>query len=175
MHAPLLIVVTGMPSSGKTTIAEALPLRLGLPLIAKDDIKERLFDSLGTGDVEWSGRLGEAAYALIFEFARTLLASRCSAIVEANFFQDQEAEFSRLPTHLVVQIHCDAPLPVLVQRYEGRVRHAGHNDDQKVRELANRFESGAHSPLNLPGDLIQLDTTHSIDAEAVADRLLGAL
>ena len=35
---PVLVVVTGMPSSGKTTVAEALSRRLRLPLIAKDEI-----------------------------------------------------------------------------------------------------------------------------------------
>jgi predicted kinase len=164
-----------MPSSGKTTVAEALSLQLELPLVAKDEIKERLFDTLGTGDVDWSGRLGEAAYALVFAFAGRLLASGCSAIVEANFFQDQAADFSRLPAHRVVQIHCDAPLAVLVQRYEGRLRHPGHNDDQKVRELAERFESGTHAPLNLAGDLIRIDTVKAMDVGQVADRLRGAL
>jgi len=43
---PLLIVVTGMPSSGKTTVAEDLSRRLQLPLIAKDTIKESLYDTL---------------------------------------------------------------------------------------------------------------------------------
>ena len=174
MPAPLLIIVTGMPSSGKTTVAEALSVRLRLPLIAKDEIKEGLFDSLGTGDVEWSGRLGRAAYVLIFGFARTLLASGISAIVEANFFKGQEAEFSRLPEHRLVQVHCHAPLAVLIRRYAGRVRHAGHHDDQKVKELAMRFESGAHAPLDLPGELIQLDTTNSVNAEVLADRLREA-
>lgn len=99
-----------MPSSGKTTVAEALSRRLRLPLIAKDEIKERLYDTLGTGDVEWSSRLGEAAYALILGFARTLLASGTSTIVEANFFRGQEEEFAALPEHRLVQLHCAAPL-----------------------------------------------------------------
>jgi predicted kinase len=60
-----------MPSSGKTTLADALARRAPLPLVAKDDLKESLYESLGTGEVSWSGRLGAAAYALIFALART--------------------------------------------------------------------------------------------------------
>src|SRR5690349_14686664 len=78
---PLLVVVTGMPSSGKTTIAESLAERLHLPLVAKDVLKESLFETLGPGDVEWSGRLGDAAYNLIFDLAATTLAARVSLIV----------------------------------------------------------------------------------------------
>jgi len=168
---PLLLVVTGMPSSGKTTVAEGLAGRLGLPLIAKDEIKESLYESLGADDVTASGRLGTAAYALIFRLARTLLASGVSLIVEANFFHDQEPDFASLPEHRLVQIHCDAPLAVLVERYGNRSRHAGHHDAEKIKELPARFESGAHSPLRLAGDLIRLDTTEPVDLDALAERV----
>jgi predicted kinase len=175
VEAPLLVVVTGMPSSGKTTVAQALSRRLPLPLIAKDDIKEQLYDALGTGDVLWSERLGAAAYALIFAVARSILTSGTGAIVEANFFRGQEGDFAVLPDHRVVQVHCDAPLAVLVDRYRGRVRHPGHHDGQKVNELAARFDSGAHAPLDLPGNLVRVDTTVLVDEQLLVERLRASL
>ena len=168
---PSLIVVTGMPASGKTTIARALSRHLGLPLIEKDELKERLYDTLVTGDVEWSGRLGLASYALIFSFARTVLGSGRSVIVEANFFRGSEEQFSTLPEHRVVQIHCHAPLAVLVERYANRTRHPGHHDDSKVNELAARFETGAHSPLDLPGELIEIDTAQPVDEGVIVTQV----
>ncbi len=54
---PTLVLVTGAPGSGKTTLAMPLARHLGLPLITKDTIKEALFDTLGTGDHTWSQRL----------------------------------------------------------------------------------------------------------------------
>ena len=172
---PLLLVVTGMPSSGKTTVAEGLAGRLGLPLIAKDAIKESLYESLGAEDVSASARLGTAAYTLIFGLARTMLASRISLIVEANFFRDQEPDFASLPDHRLVQIHCEAPLAVVLQRYGNRSRHAGHHDAEKIKELPARFESGAHSPLTLPGELIQLDTTEPVELDSLAERIRARL
>lgn len=172
---PLLVVVTGMPSSGKSSVAGALSRHLRLPLIAKDAIKEPLYDALGTGDVTWSGRIGEAAYALIFSLAATLLASDVSPIVEANFFHGaQESRFDALPEHRVLQIVCEAPLPVLLERYALRERHPGHHDDEKIHELAGRFESGAHRPLELAGDLVRLDTTRPVDVAGLASDV-GAL
>jgi adenylate kinase family enzyme len=56
---PLLLIVTGPPGVGKTTVAEALAPRLGLPLLAKDDLKETLHDaSEAKGE---SGRSGSAS------------------------------------------------------------------------------------------------------------------
>lgn len=175
MDAPLLVVVTGMPSSGKTTIAESLAEHLNLPLVAKDDLKESLFETLGPGDVAWSGRLGDAAYDLMFGLARTMLSSRVSLIAEANFFRGQASRFRSLPPHRLVQVHCSAPLAVLLERYAARERHPGHHDDEKIRELPARYESGAHDPLDAPGEIIRVDTTEPVDVEALADRLRGLL
>lgn len=175
MRAPLLVVVTGMPSSGKTTVAEALSRELRLPLLAKDEIKESLYDTLGAGDISWSGRLGDAAYALIFAIARTLLDSSVSLIVEANFFRDHTTGFRSLPEHRLVQIHCAAPLDVLLERYAQRVRHPGHHDAEKIGELPGRFESGAHAPLDLDGELIELDTAGPVDLSTVAGRVRAQL
>jgi predicted kinase len=171
---PTLILVTGMPSSGKTTVAEALARQLRLPLIAKDAIKESLYDSLGAEDVASSGRLGAAAFAVIFALARIALASGASLIVEANFFPDQESEFAALPAHRLVQVHCDAPLSVLLDRYASRTRHPGHHDAEKIKELPVRYESGVHGPLRLDGKLIQLDTTQPFDVAALAQRVRDA-
>jgi predicted kinase len=168
---PLLLAVTGMPSSGKTTVADGLARRLRLPVIAKDEIKESLYDSLGADDVGASERLGRTAYALIFALARSMLDSGVSAIVEANFFQGQKEDFASLPAHRFVQIHCHAPLAVLTERYASRSRHAVHHDAEKIKELPERLASGAHEALDLPGTLVELDTTLPVDLDALAARV----
>ena len=56
-----VIVVTGIPGSGKTTLAFALAETMGSSVISKDEIKESLMDSLGTGDNDWAKALSRAA------------------------------------------------------------------------------------------------------------------
>jgi predicted kinase len=171
---PLLVVVTGMPAAGKTTVARGLATELALPLVTKDDIKERLYEALGTGDVEWSRQLGSAAYSLIFAFCRELLAAGHPLIAEANFFAGRhEGDFLALPPHRLVQIHCYAPLELLTERFAGRSeRHEGHLDRERVGELSERLASGLHAPLALGGELVELDTSQPVDVRQLADRLL---
>ena len=89
-----MVVVTGPPAAGKTTIARELASRLRLPLIAKDTIKEALFDGLGTGDLEWSQRLGTGTYLAMLALAEDSVAAGADLILEANFIRGGEARLA---------------------------------------------------------------------------------
>jgi predicted kinase len=149
-----------MPASGKTTLARRVAAELRMPLLEKDVLKEELFDTLGTGDVEWSQRLGTATYELLVLGARALLAAGRPVILEANFFRGSEPRFRDLPVHRLVQVHCHAPLDVLLDRYRERVttRHPGHLDALRVDEVRARFESNLNGALSLDGELVPVDT-----------------
>lgn len=169
---PLVVVVTGPPAAGKTTIARALAARLRLPLIAKDTIKEALFDGLGSGDLAWSQRLGTGTYLAMLSLAEDSVAAGASLVLEANFVRGSEIEtrLAALPARFV-QIHCSAPLEVLLARYGGRERHPGHVDSERIDALQDAVETGRHDPLDLPGETIRLDTSEQVEIDDVLARL----
>ena len=170
MKRPLVVVVTGPPAAGKTTIARELAARLRLPLITKDTIKEALFDGLGTGNLAWSQRLGEATYLAMLALAEESVAAGASLVLEANFIRGGEARLPALPARFV-QVHCSAPLDVLVERYASRERHPGHIDSERIDALRDAVETGRHDPLDLPGETIRIDTSDPVDLVALGDQV----
>jgi predicted kinase len=172
---PLVVVVTGPPAAGKTTIARELAAALRLPLIAKDTIKEALFDGLGTGDLAWSRRLGEATYLALLALVDESVAAGASLVVEANFVRGSELE-TRLAAlrARVLQVHCSAPLEVLTERYGRRERHPGHVDAERIDALREAVESGRHDPLDLGGETVRIDTSRPVDLAQLVARAMAA-
>ena len=78
----VFVLAAGPPGSGKTTLAVPLAAELGLPLIAKDAIKEVLMETLGSpATVEQSRVLGRAAVETMLAVAQT----SPGAVLESNF------------------------------------------------------------------------------------------
>lgn len=167
LDLPRLIVITGAPGSGKTTLGRQIAQRFHLPIIAKDDIKESLFDSLGWKDRAWSIQVGRATYGLIYYFVEAQLAAGRSLVVESNFDAESAgAKFSELRSRhnfAPLQIVLTARSDVLVERFKLRAhtqaRHPGHVDqlstDAEIAAVCQR----EYAPLDLGGKILEIDTT----------------
>ena len=167
---PRLVVGTGPPGAGKTTIATAVADELEIPLIAKDELKEKLHDSLGGEGREWSQRLGVATFGLIFHVLAELLGNRCSVVAEGNFSQAEP--FRALPAARVLQLHVWAPPEVVRQRFAARHRrHPVHYDADVVDEVPARLSAGEWAALEIGGDLVRVDTTTFPDLPELVGRL----
>ncbi|MEY4745207.1 MAG: hypothetical protein RL272_1152 [Candidatus Parcubacteria bacterium] len=167
MARNVIIIVSGPPGAGKTTLASSLSELLGVPLLTKDGVKESLFDSLGWGDREWSKMLGAASIELLYHVIGTHLQAGDPLIVEANFLS-RLAETrlgSMLKEHgaYPIQITCSAKEEVLNdrvrQRWDSGKRHPGHGDVALLHDRAPGWSVGAYGALNIGGSVYRVDTT----------------
>lgn len=165
INAPLLVIVNGPPASGKSTLGKQIAAGLGVPFIAKDDIKEELYDSLGKVERALSGKLGEASMRIMYTVARRVLDAGVSVVIEANFYQGvSEPDLSELLQYAdAVNVHCEAPEEELVERYaerdEAGDRHPVHKNAKKAEELEEEIDEGTYEPLDLDVPLIRVDTS----------------
>jgi predicted kinase len=166
------VLVSGAPGAGKTTLARPLAQLLGLPLIAKDDIKETLVDVLGDLDGEraWSRKVGGASMELLWKLAERAP----SAVLEANFrpYSDYERErLTRLEAR-IVEVYCRCPAELLMQRFHERAQtaHPAH----PLRDLTPEHLAEFDRPLGL-GAVIEVDTTRPVDIQSLANQVTALL
>jgi len=125
-----VVLITGPPASGKTTLARNLAERLDLPVLAKDRIKETLSDEL---DDTRTHVLGNASFQLLMHLVGELARGSGAFVVENAFRTgDGPALQQRLAGADVLHIHCDATHATLCARMRQRVvrgeRHPSHAD-----------------------------------------------
>jgi cytidylate kinase len=170
---PTIILITGHPATGKTTLAEALSDHFAMPVITKDAFKERSFDTLGYSDKAWSLKVSAASHRIIDYLLEQELAANRSLILESNFKPEiDDQRFQRIRTRhpsIWIQVLCWARGDVLFERYmarqESAERHPGHAEIATAEETRLAMGSGKADVLTMPDMTFEFDTT---DLSAVA-------
>ncbi len=85
MIKPYLLVVTGRPGSGKTTLARELGEKLFMPVISRDQIKEGYVHTFGKRHGELPDDTNKIATDIYFDIIMNMLANKVSLIAEAAF------------------------------------------------------------------------------------------
>ena len=173
-----IVMVSGAPGAGKTTIARPLARALNMPLFSKDSIKERIHDVLtetGPAETGWSRRLGAVAMEMLW----LLAADAPACVLEANFWSKHGPQNDSLRAlsegGKLVEVYCTLPKEVAMQRFRDRYaageRHAIHTDRELLLE---RWEADFSAPVGI-GHVLEVDTSAPVDVARVAAEVRALL
>lgn len=170
-----LVMVNGVPASGKSTVALALAEKTGWPVLSIDTIKNPHLELFENVDREFNRLLGRASYKAIFSIIRDAPPGS-TFIVDAWFgFQPintlkQHAQMAGITR--IAELWCQAPPAVVAERYTKRssARLHGHPGPEYAAELVKLAENAEPARL---GPVISIDTTQPYDLGRIRNFLTG--
>jgi predicted kinase len=155
--APLLIVLVGLPGSGKTTLSRWLQREIGITIVSRDDIRAAMFPACLYTDREKRAAFEAMQGAL--EVSLALGIDVCTdgmAFSSASDLKEVTAIAPRVGADLVV-FDCQCPVEVAQRRVEAdRSTVFPDRTAQLVADVAARFSS-------LPEIVIPIDMTQPVD------------
>ncbi|HEY9642602.1 MAG TPA: AAA family ATPase [Coleofasciculaceae cyanobacterium] len=166
MNKPLLVVVTGRPGSGKTTLAHTLTQKIGCPAICRDEIKEGFVNTMQSSHESLGKDVNQNIYSLFFEILDFLLTKQITLVAEAAFQHHLWAspleKLSRIAQIKIIVCKVDPHLAKsrFVQRGLSDPNRLRFHGDQGVRAAQEGLELpiGSYNPPLLPIPTLEVDT-----------------
>ncbi|MBO0728967.1 MAG: AAA family ATPase [Acidimicrobiaceae bacterium] len=147
--APRLVLVGGLPGTGKSTLAAALADRLGYAVLSTDELRHQL-EPGGGGDGYRTGlyrpEVTAATYRALLDQAGRALAMGELVILDASWsdarWRRQAAETAAHRDATLVELVCEVPAPIAEERIRLR-RAAGAGASDATAAIARRMAADA--------------------------------
>lgn len=170
MEHGTFIVMSGIPASGKSSLARRISPMLDIPVIDKDDILTASFSSLEA--------IARSERQALSRKADTIMRKRAElqqqAILVSHWRRSEISSTSGTPIEWLfdlprtIEVYCSCDPRTAVTRFAERTRHPAHGDQASdPTELLAQFRSlAALGPLGV-GRLVEVDTEATPDVVSV--------
>ena len=169
------IIVSGVPASGKSTVARLIAQEIALPVFDKDDFLESMFEGAVLGDAKMRRKFSRIADQQL----RSEVERSNGAVIASWWKHPLSSVDSGTPTDwlallpgLSVEVHCCCSPVIAVERFIERRRHPGYLDRRwSYAELLSRFtQSASLGPLGV-GCVVKVRTDCEVKLSALMRKI----
>jgi predicted kinase len=177
MKQQKVILITGMPGAGKTTLVKELQKQYpNTVAVSVDLIQESLYDTLGFTSPDERRKLKAAAFKIALDEATDYLEQGLVPLLEYPFCdRHKEMLTSALKNKNILNLRLDLPLEEAYRRFHERdlsgKRHPGHyfqsyppkDGDKPAYQIFEDYKSAmhrTHTPEFEMGRTLKIDATH---------------
>jgi hypothetical protein len=154
----MLVLITGLPGTGKSTLAMHLARRLRATVLRTDVIRKQLFPQ-----PKYTEEEKELVYKVTFLIAEYLLRAGKNVILDGTFYKrslrQRVYQLARAVKTKLIIVECGAPEAVVKQRMEARAKKKNIPTDadfEVYKKIRDQFE-----PLQRPRVIV--DTSNPLE------------
>ena len=162
MNKPLLIIVSGRPGSGKTTLAGIIATEIRCPLISRDVIKEGYLNTMQKEHGKTGQDEMKSVYECFFSAINLFIEYRITCVAESAFqhklWYPKYNELSERAAIVIVKCHTDPEIAnrrFLDRKAQDPLREYFHGDNS-ILGINDEYEF-VHP--QFPAPSLEVDTT----------------
>ena len=176
---PLVILLAGLPGTGKSTLARKLARRYRIEHISTDSVRKRIFrdvrrNTFGRGS--YSNKQRMVVYDTIYYVLYTLLKHGVGCVLDGTFYQEKlRSKVGRICARFdakFILVMVDCPEELIDKRFEEREKRSRRTLSDADKQIYERFKK-LFEPTRLPHIEIDMATDHNEILERINYAITG--